>query len=222
KEDKKFAGSRLDEAYYYYKKAMHEGENYDVQLAKVKKIKKEIAKLEPIIKEREQALEKAESALLELKARQIKLEEELRELTFKRDQLERQMDFYKPFPFFWKIAEIKQTVIPGARHNNFSEITYKVDRCMTCHISYKDTYYQDFDHPLKTHPNLDILIKEHPPQKTGCTWCHLGQGPATWPVEDAHGSHHETDQTPELNEPILKGHFMESNCRNCHAQVVKL
>ena len=33
KEKKKFAGSRGDEAYYYYKKAMHEGENYDVQLA---------------------------------------------------------------------------------------------------------------------------------------------------------------------------------------------
>ncbi|MBT3515457.1 MAG: cytochrome C, partial [Nitrospina sp.] len=30
KELKKFAGSHLDEAYYYYKKAMHEGENYDV------------------------------------------------------------------------------------------------------------------------------------------------------------------------------------------------
>ena len=33
KEKKKFAGRRVDEAYYYYKKAMHEGENYDVQIA---------------------------------------------------------------------------------------------------------------------------------------------------------------------------------------------
>ena len=33
KEQKKFAGSHVDEAYYYYKKAMHEGENYDVQKA---------------------------------------------------------------------------------------------------------------------------------------------------------------------------------------------
>ena len=32
---KKFAGSKLDEAYYFYKKAMHEGENFDVQKAKV-------------------------------------------------------------------------------------------------------------------------------------------------------------------------------------------
>ena len=39
-EGKKFAGSELDEAYYYYKKAMHEGQNYDVQKAKVQRIEK--------------------------------------------------------------------------------------------------------------------------------------------------------------------------------------
>ncbi|MBT3517578.1 MAG: cytochrome C, partial [Nitrospina sp.] len=38
KEKKKFTGSHLDEAYYYYKKAMHEGDNYDVQIDKVKSL----------------------------------------------------------------------------------------------------------------------------------------------------------------------------------------
>jgi hypothetical protein len=101
------------------------------------------------------------------------------------------MDFYKPFPFVWRATAVEQTVIPGYGKNNFSEITYKVDRCQTCHISYQDTYYDSYEHPLKTHPNLDILIKKHPPDRTGCTWCHLGQGAATAPAEDAHGSHHE-------------------------------
>ena len=32
----------------------------------------------------------------------------------------------------------------------------RVDRCMTCHISYQDENYKDFKHPLKTHPDLDI------------------------------------------------------------------
>ena len=93
---------------------------------------------------------------------------------------------------------------------------------MTCHISYQDEHYKDFEQPLKTHPDLDILIKKHPPEVTGCTWCHLGQGSATAPAEHAHGSHHETDQTLEVNEPILHGNFQQATCRNCHAEVVNL
>ena len=93
---------------------------------------------------------------------------------------------------------------------------------MTCHISYQDEHYKDFKHPLKTHPNLEVLIKKHPPERTGCTWCHLGQGTVTAPAEHAHGSHHETDQTVEVNEPILHGNFQQATCRNCHAEVVNL
>ena len=49
KEEKKFAGSRLDEAYYFYKKAMHEGENFDVLLAKVHEVEEEIKDWDPVI-----------------------------------------------------------------------------------------------------------------------------------------------------------------------------
>ncbi|MFQ5717160.1 MAG: c-type cytochrome, partial [Nitrospinales bacterium] len=38
----------------------------------------------------------------------------------------------------------------------------------------------------------------------------------------AHGSHHETDQTLGLNEPILKGDYMQAQCRNCHDEVLEL
>ncbi len=222
KEEKKFTGSRLDEAYYYYKKAMHEGQNFDVQIAKVKQLEEEQKSWDPVIAEKKEILDAAESELLEWKSKLITLEKDLAKLTSKRAQEERTMEYYKPFPFIWRPAEIKQTVIPGFGINNFSEIIYKVDRCMTCHISYGDEHYQDFKQPLKTHPNLDILIKKHPPDQTGCTWCHLGQGTATAPAEHAHGSHHEMDQTREINEPILHGDFMQANCRNCHAEVVNL
>lgn len=222
KERRKFAGSRLDEAYYYYKKAMHEGENYDVQLAKYNDLEKEYKSFDPKVAEKQKVFDEAESRLLEFKAKQVNLEKELKNLTLQRDQLERTMKYYKPFPFVWRPAEILQTVIPGFGKNSFSEIIYRVDRCMTCHVSYADPYYKDFKQPLTTHPNLDILIKKHPPEKTGCTWCHLGQGTATAPADHAHGSHHETDQTTEINEPILHGNFMQSTCRNCHAEVVEL
>jgi mono/diheme cytochrome c family protein len=222
KEEKKFTGSRLDEAYYYYKKALHEGQNFDVQLATYNKLEKEFKEWDPRVAEEQKKYDASESNLLGFKAKYVNLEKELKGLTLKRDQIQRTMDYYKPFPFIWRPAEVLQTVIPGFGINNFSEIIYRVDRCMTCHVSYKDEYYKDFKTPLKTHPNLDVLIKNHPPEKTGCTWCHLGQGTATAPAEHAHGSHHETDQTAEINEPILHGKFMEANCRNCHAEVLNL
>jgi mono/diheme cytochrome c family protein len=222
KEKKKFAGSRVDEAYYYYKKAMHEGENYDVQKAKLHSLEEEVESFNPAIAEKEVILEEAENRLLKVKAVQINLEKELADLTRAKSQLELTMDYYKPFPFFWRPAAVEQTVIPGFGVNSFKEIIYRVDRCMTCHISYEDEHYKDFEQPLKTHPDLDILIKKHPPGRTGCTWCHLGQGSATAPAEDAHGSHHETDQTLEVNEPILHGNFQQATCRNCHAEVLDL
>ena len=222
KEKKKFAGSRVDEAYYYYKKAMHEGENYDVQKTTLHSLEDTVESFNPIILKKEKILEEAENRLLKVKADQVNLEKELADLTRQKIQLELTMDYYKPFPFFWRPAEIFQTVIPGFGKNSFKEIIYRVDRCMTCHISYQDEHYKDYTQPLKTHPNLDILIKKHPPERTGCTWCHLGQGSVTAPAEHAHGSHHETDQTVEVNEPILRGDFQQATCRNCHAEVLEL
>jgi len=222
KEEKKFTGSRLDEAYYYYKKALHGGENFDVQITRFQSLGKEFKDWDPRVAEKQKYYDIAESNLMKLKVKHVALEKELKSLTLQKENVERTMDYYKPFPFIWRPAEILQTVIPGFGINSFSEIIYRVDRCMTCHISYGDDYYKDFEEPLKTHPNLDILIKKHPPAKTGCTWCHLGQGTVTAPAKDAHGSHHETDQTSEINEPILLGKMMQSNCRNCHAEVIEL
>ena len=221
-EQKKFAGSRLDEAYYYYKKAQHEGENFAVQKAKWENTQKEIDSYGPQIVELQRKYDDLEGRLLEKKAQSMKLEKQLQKLTSKRDSLDRTMDFYKPFPFFWKPSEIKQAVIPGARLNKFKEITYKVDRCMTCHVAFDKPGYEHHAEPLRTHPNQKILIGKHSPQKTGCTWCHKGQGAATAPAEDAHGSHHEMDQSLGINEPIVHEQFMESQCMNCHGEVIHL
>ena len=49
KEKKKFAGSRVDEAYYYYKKAMHEGENYDVQIATLHSLEDKVKGFDPVL-----------------------------------------------------------------------------------------------------------------------------------------------------------------------------
>lgn len=222
KEELKFEKSRLDEYYYYYKKAQHEGKNYEVELNRVEKTEHHIAEFEPIIEDLTRKRDEAEAKLLEFKARKKNLENELAALTSKQIILAQRMDHYKPFNLFLRPAEIKQTVIPGSAKNKFGEIIYKVDRCHTCHVSYDDAYYKDFEQPLKTHPNREVLIEHHDPLETGCTWCHRGQGTATAPTEDAHGSHHEMDQTLGINEPLLPGNLMQSNCTNCHAEVVSL
>ena len=221
-EEQKFAKSRLDEYYYYYKKAQHEGKNFEVQLAKVDETKKEIQSFDPIIDDLKQKRDETEEKLLKFKAKKENLEKELGKLISDKQILAGRMDYYKPFPFFWRPAEILQTVIPSYGKNNFQEITYKVDRCQTCHIAYDDPHYEKFEEPLKTHPNREIYIKKHDPTVTGCTWCHKGQGTATAPTEDAHGSHHEMDQSTGINEPILLGNLMQSNCRNCHAPQLEL
>lgn len=219
---RKFAASYLDEYFYYYKKAMHEGKNYDVELARVKKTEKDIAELDLKVQALKNEHQNEENKLLQFKARQLTLEKELRQLTAQREEEKKKMDFYEPFPFFWRMPAVEQTVVTGFAKNNFSEIIYKVDRCMTCHIAYNKADYKEYEQPLKAHSTPEIYIDKHPPEKTGCTWCHKGQGPATAPADDAHGSHHETDQTLGINEPILHGQFMQSTCRNCHDDVVDL
>ncbi len=221
-EEQKFAKSRLDEYYYYYKKAMHEGKNFDVQLAKVNQTEDEIEKYNPVIEKLTKKRDEAEAKLLKYKSRQEELNKELIKLTNEKIILEGRMDYYKPFPFIWRPAEILQTVIPAYGKNNFAEITYKVDRCQTCHISYGDPYFENQPQPLKTHPNKEIYIDKHDPTVTGCTWCHKGQGAATAPTEHAHGSHHEMDQTVGINEPLLQGNLKQSLCRNCHAPQIEL
>ena len=221
-EEQKFAKSHLDEYYYYYKKAMHEGKNFEVQLAKVHDTEKQIQGYNPVLAELEHKRDEAEEKLLKFKAEKENLEKELAQLVNDKQTLEGTMDYYKPFPFFWRASEILQTVIPSYGKNNFQEITYKVDRCQTCHLAYDDLYYEKFEEPLKAHPNPEIYIKKHDPLVTGCTWCHKGQGTATAPTEHAHGSHHEMDQSTGINEPILLGNLMQANCRNCHAPQVEL
>ncbi len=218
----KFEKSRLDEYYYYYKKAEHEGKNFEVALAKVHESEKRIKEWDPIIKEKEKLRDEAEAALINFKGKKEDLEKELGKLTNEKKIIEGKMDYYRPFNLLWRPAEILQTVIPGALKNNFAEITYKVDRCQTCHISYNDPHYKDWANPIKSHPKREILIGKHDPTVTGCTWCHKGQGTATAPAEHAHGSHHEMDQSLGYNEPILRGALMEANCQNCHAEVVDL
>ena len=86
--------------------------------------------------------------LLQKVKRDDKLKKQLEKLGRDRGDAQRTMDYYQTLSVCLAChAAVEQTVIPGYGKNNFSEITYKVDRCQTCHISYPDDYYKDYEHP---------------------------------------------------------------------------
>ncbi|MEE9165252.1 MAG: c-type cytochrome [Nitrospinota bacterium] len=222
----KFAKSRLDEAYYFYKHALHEGEEWEPKKTIVDKIQGEIDSYKPFIASMKIQRDEIKANLESYSLTKDKLEKEL--LSFEGDieRLKLKMSGFKKSLFFfsfYKIPEVYQVVIKGFNINNFREPLLRVDRCMSCHISYDKLDFVNHQQPLATHPNLDLLIKKHPARKFGCTLCHKGQGVAISSVWQAHGQmHHEGDQTIGQNEPLLKGDFMQSNCRMCHDDVVEL
>jgi mono/diheme cytochrome c family protein len=90
----------------------------------------------------------------------------------------------------------------------------RYDRCITCHVGMDEytnpTMTNDFkEHPYKAHPKIDVLAKNHPFQKYGCTVCHQGQGLATT-VKDAHGKVHNWEH------PMYEGKMVQASCARCH------
>jgi cytochrome c2 len=69
--------------------------------------------------------------------------------------------------------------------------------------------------PFTTHSNYELIIKNHPPEKFGCTICHQGQGQAT-EGKAARGD------VPHWEDPILPVKYIESSCGKCHFGLDKL
>jgi mono/diheme cytochrome c family protein len=93
-------------------------------------------------------------------------------------------------------VEIKQVVLSDVG---------RVDRCMTCHVTFDDASYSGFKQPLAYHPNH----AQHPVEKFGCTICHQGQGLAT-DRDAAHG------KVEHWEHPMLPMKYIESSCAKCH------
>lgn len=97
--------------------------------------------------------------------------------------------------------------------------TDRVDRCVSCHLGVTWQGLDDAPEPFRTHPAA--ILKSHPIERFGCTWCHGGQGPAT-ELPDAHG------WVEHWEEPLLDsrlaadyglddpGAFLEVRCNTCH------
>ena len=93
---------------------------------------------------------------------------------------------------------IDQNVVPGLN---------AIDRCITCHTGMEDPRMADQENPFRTHPAG--ILENHPPERFGCTVCHLGQGRAT-ETEAAHG------HTEHWLYPMHEAEFRYASCGQCH------
>lgn len=108
----------------------------------------------------------------------------------------------------------------------------RIDRCTSCHIGVENPMMANAMLPLKQHSG--DYLKNHPPDKFGCTVCHYGQGRAT-NKKEAHALEREPEQqkakpgqptrtvfiTHREREihwdfPIIPLKYIQSSCTQCH------
>lgn len=90
-----------------------------------------------------------------------------------------------------------------------------VDRCESCHLGIAEplglTAAAMGNRPeFASHPRPELL-RQHPPDRFGCTFCHGGNGAATSSVAKAHG------QNSDWPWPLLAKENADAGCALCHA-----
>lgn len=202
--DYQFAKSRGDEAYYFFKKSLHEGgenprekerlardeEEMAVHMASIKILEGRRDSIGGILTGYRQAVKKAQGAVADLRKKIDKWETKLSKLQA-------------------ASLEIKQVMMLDYDRNPFNDPKARVDRCQTCHQGWNEEVMEDAPQPFKRHP-LPELLAVHKPETMGCTPCHRGQGAAL----TAGSAHGEAD--PHWENPLLKRNEVWAACAECH------
>ena len=142
---------------------------------------------------------------------------------FARNDREHEWRYYQ-WEFKRQVAEKfgadKAKTVPAGLQQVWVPSLGRADRCVTCHQATGWKGFEAADEPFRTHP-IEPL-KNHPPQKFGCTSCHGGQG---WAVdmEPAHGPVEHWEE-PLLARPLGEAYsvvddknaLMQMNCNVCH------
>jgi cbb3-type cytochrome oxidase cytochrome c subunit len=119
-----------------------------------------------------------------------------------------------------KFGDEKSKSAPSGLQQIWVPALHRADRCVTCHQATAWKGFETAEEPWRTHPVEPL--RNHPPEKYGCTACHGGQGWAV-DVDEAHG------QMSHWEEPLLgkelgdayslvddKSALMQMNCNVCH------
>ena len=199
-----FAKSRGDEAYYFYKKAVHEGGEDPGAKEKLDRDESEMAAHQAVIN----ALEKERDSLLAVmngyRQEVRKNQNALSDLRKKIDKWDAKVRKAENAPI-----EIRQVMLLDYDKNPFNDPKARIDRCQTCHQGWNEDVMEDAPQPFRKHP-LPALLALHKPEVMGCTPCHRGQGPALT-AATAHG-----EGDPYWENPLLKGIDVWASCTTCH------
>ena len=199
-----FAKSRGDEAYYFWKKSIHDGHEDKGYKEKLDKSTKEMDAANALIEQltaRHDSLQKILGGYTStVKALRSRLKDVYAAVDLAQSKLDRLRS---------SMVQIKQVMINDFDRTNFGTLKARIDRCQTCHLGWNDTTMTDAPEPYTNH-SVPELLKIHNPETFGCTPCHRGQGPAL--TEGlAHG---EADRYWEW--PLLKGKEVYTSCNGCH------
>lgn len=222
-QDIQFAKSEAEEYFYRWKNALHSQQGY-------KKYQEQWSQAQAIIsgkRPKHEALKKegkvVKDQLKVMEAEIEKLRDTKEQITAYRNALKERLENIKRRP----PLEIKQVVLPAFDKNRFGEPVARVDRCTTCHLGINQDGYEKAPKPFTTHPQRDILLEIHNPDKMGCTPCHRGQGNALRSALQAHGFTYEEENhnghkirerkyLEHWEEPMYEGDFIQSSCAICH------
>lgn len=150
------------------------------------------------IKEAEDSLVSVETRLTELKRGITTYAEEL-------DSYTTGMEKYKA-----QLKNFKKTRPSLQIYQMYLEDLSIVDRCMSCHVGITKTENVSTEQPYASHPNRDLYLGNHPPERFGCVLCHEGQANTTSGVKKAHG------EVEYWLTPIYRGKSAQGSCIRCH------
>jgi mono/diheme cytochrome c family protein len=199
-----FAKSRSDEAYYFYKKSVHEGKEDLGQKKKLEENEAQMAQHQKVMDALQARKDSLLAILTEYRQNERKARNAVSDLLKGVEKWRTRRERLAAAPI-----EIRQVMMLDYDRNPFNDPKARVDRCQTCHLGWNEEVMEDARQPYKKHPLPDLLAT-HNPEKFGCTPCHRGQGPAL----TAGMAHGEDDHYWE--NPLLRGKDVWASCNECH------
>ena len=118
----------------------------------------------------------------------------------------------------WKAHQAAWLAVSGEPDRGVRQLVVPeldaVDRCITCHAGVDRD--GEREGVLAAHPQRELLLGAHPPERFGCVACHRGLGLALT---------EETAHAPEEGpwpDPMLTGVQVQAACLACHRQEEQL
>ena len=199
-----FAKSRGDEAYYFYKKSVHDGKEDPKEKATLEKNEAEMAAHQSDMTKLE-ATRDSLLSILNVYRQHLRVAQNKRaDLLKKVEKWETKLKRVES-----GAIEIKQVMMLDYDRNPFNDPKARIDRCQTCHLGWNEEVMEDAPEPYRKHP-VPELLAIHNPEVYGCTPCHRGQG-AALTAGYAHGN-----DDHYWENPLLKGKDIYASCNECH------